>query len=193
MRHAAALLACGLALAGCRPGNRPLATRLDPVLDSLTPGLRLGENAAAVARKLPGFVLGQDRSFQTTVSNRLLDSATLSVFFEGAFSASGNAPPPTLARLEAVQLTVRSDDQFARAVAAVARWLPVRADTLCTGMPAGGQRSRVLRWQVGPTEMVVARPPAPGAPPAWLQIVTTSLASSNDAAPRLAACGAKHP
>jgi hypothetical protein len=191
MRHAAALLAFGLALAGCRPGNRPLATRLDPVLDSLTPGLRLGENAAAVARKLPGFVLGQDRSFQTTIGNRLLDSATLSVFFEGAFSPSGDAPPPTLARLEAVQLTARSDSQFARAVAAVARWLPVRADTLCTGMP--GQRWKVLRWQVGPTEMVVARPPAPGAPPAWLQLVTTSLASSSHAAPRLAACGAAHP
>jgi len=190
-RIAVTLMGCLLPLAACHPRNRPLVTRLDAALDSLTPGLRLGDDAAALGRKLPGFRMRPDRSYEDTIENRQLGRAGLSLFFEGAFGPTVDAPPPPVARLAAIHLSVATDSQFRRAVASLARWLPVRADTMCAGPEE--RRWRVVRWQVSPTEMLVATPPVPGASPGYLQFLTTSFASARLAAPRLVACGGRPP
>ena len=186
-RIAVVLIGC-LLLAACHARNKPLATPLDVLLDSLTPGLRLGDDPAAVALKLPGFRLRPDRGFDTTLDGHFLGHAGLSVYFEGGFGTTLGAPPPPASRLAVVILAVPTDSQFARAVAAISRWLPLHADTLCAGSEE--HRWKVLRWKAGPTESVVATPPppAPFTGPGYLEIVTTALASTRLAEPRLVAC-----
>jgi len=186
----AALLAAGLA-AGCHPGSQPRATRLAAALDSLTPGLRFGDNAAAVGRKLPGFQLRTDRTFDTTLDNPWLGHSSMSLLFEGSIASALGAPPPPLAGLESVILSVPSDSQFRRTTEALTRWLGAHPDTLCTGPEE--RRLRVLRWQPDSAEMLVAMPPLHGVGPGYLQFSTTALSAKRLAAPRLERCEAARP
>ena len=185
MRRIAAAVAACLLAAACH-GGRPRPTRLAAALDSLTPGLRFGDNAATVKQKLPGFSLKATRTFDTTLDNPWLGSTQMSLAFEGAITSILGAPPPPQAGLEAVVLTVATDSEFRRTAAALERWLGARADTACSGSSEG--HWAVLVWRPDSTELLIATPPVPGVAPGYVQLATTALASKRLAAPPLVKC-----
>jgi hypothetical protein len=176
-RLATALALCWT-LQACGSRNRPLATGFDAVLDSLTPSLRLGDNPAAVQRKLPGFRLLPDRSYQAKISTPAAGPAGLSLFFEGYMFG---APQPALrvARLEGIYLSFPQDTQYVRIAGSLARWLGREPDTLCRG--TGERQLRVLRWRSGGATTLQATAPGPGAPHGFIEIATTMF----DSTPRL--------
>ena len=175
MHRLAAVLTVCWTLQACGPRNQPLPTGFDAVLDSLTPGLRLGDNPTAVQHKLRDFRLLPDRSFQTRISTAVAGPTGLSLFFEGYLLGTPQ-PAPRAARLESIYLSFSRDTQYARIASSLARWLRQAPDTLCRG--ARDRELRVLRWQGSGAATLEATAPAPGVQHGSIEIATTMFDST---------------
>jgi len=187
MYRLAAVLTVCWTLQACGPRNRPLPTGFDAVLDSLTPGLRLGDNPAAVQHKLPDFRLLPDRSFQTRLSTAVTGPTGLSLFFEGYLIGTPQ-PAPRAARLESIYLSFSGDTQYARIASSLARWLRRAPDTLCRGVR--GRELRVLRWQGSGAATLEATAPVPGVQHGSIEIATTVFDSTPPLIPGPHPCAA---
>src|SRR5438093_1954298 len=175
MHRLVAVLTVCWTLQACGPRNQPVPTCFDAVLDSLTPGLRLGDNPTAVQQKLRDFRLLPDRSFQTRISTAVAGPTGLSLFFEG-YLIGTSRPAPRSARLESIYLSFSGDTQYARIASSLARWLRRAPDTLCRGVR--GRGLRVLRWQGSGAATLEATAPVPGVQHGSSDVATAMLGST---------------
>jgi hypothetical protein len=168
------LIVCVLVLVceACRPATRPLATRFDAVLDSLTPGLRLGDSAVAVQRKLPQFTQISYAEFHDSSRVGPLGPTVLTLGFDVSQGSKEYARPSPWARLEEIVLTLESDSQLVAAARRIESWLAMPPDTAC--LRRGPDSYQRLIWRSDSTAFLeVQRPTRMVSPGSRLSIPYT--------------------
>lgn len=169
----------------CRPATRPLATSFDAVLDSLTPGLRLGDSAAAVQRKLPQLTEISYAEFHDSSRVGPLGPTRLILVFDRSQGSKEYSPPDPWARLEDIALAVQSESQLLAAAHRIERWLAIPPDTVC--LRTGPDSYQSLIWRSDSAAFLEVQRPIRIVSPGRRQSITYTVSITVHAPPQTGA------
>lgn len=137
MRSFLAVLALGCG------GPHALTTEFDVVLDSLTPGLRLGESGADVMAKMPQVSLVSYSVVRDSTRIGRFGATNLALIFDETQSAKEHQPLSAGARLTVIDLSFADEAGFQRGLTAIASALSRPGREHCVRI---GDRE-VRRWE----------------------------------------------